>query len=134
MSLHDELESMIGMVSGGKSLRLEEDLRGLENWCFKEKLGKLYRPVPGRSWLLVGVGPCKLGPTSSRGQRFAVGTPRVSRRGQTSIIRICWPWTSKSNSRVGSQEVDPRPLTSYQLWRSLGHEGPCMWCGWHVQE
>jgi len=49
MSLHDELESMIGMVSGGKSLRLEEDLRGLENWCFKEKLGKLYRPVPGRS-------------------------------------------------------------------------------------
>ena len=30
---------------------------------------------------------------------------------------------SKSNSRAGPQEVDPRKHTSYQLERSLNHEG-----------
>jgi len=32
-----------------------------------------------------------------------------------------------SNNRAGPQEVDPRPHTSYQLGRRLGHESPCVW-------
>jgi len=73
---------------------------------------------------------CEVGPIS--------GMPRVSHRQYAQGVE---EWSDighqdmltsdigKSNNKAGPREVDPRPLTSYQLGRSLGHEGPCVWCG-----
>ena len=90
------------------------------------------------------VGPRTLGPTSGEGQHLAYGTPRASRGGQQyaqDVSQTVRPGhrgvvrhqssgyvdvssnLGKSNSGVGLQEVDPRPRTSYQLGRSLDHEG-----------
>jgi len=51
-------------------------------FCYRS----VYRPVLGRRWLLVDVGPRKLGPSSGMGQRLVDGTPRVSRSGQASVM------------------------------------------------
>jgi len=81
------------------------------------------------------MGPRKLGPTSSVGQCLArhesqsaeewsgvdhqdvLMCPRQYSEGdETSDI-------GDSNNRAGRREVDPRPHTSYNLGRSLDHEG-----------
>ena len=80
-------------------------------------------------------GPRKLGPTSGMGQCHASGTRQGADEWSDvdhQNVLTCSRQQSESdvtsdigdsNSRAGPREVDPRPHTSYQLGRSLDHEG-----------
>jgi len=95
----------------------------------------LYRPVLERSWLLVMMGPHKLGPTSGVGKCLArhvsQGAEEWSGVDHQDVLMCPRQYSEgnetsgigDSNSRVGPREVDPIPHTNYQLGRSLDHEG-----------
>ena len=81
------------------------------------------------------MGPHKLGPTSVVGQCLArhvsQGTEEWSEANHQDVL-MCPRQGGEgdersdfgdSNSRAGPREVDPIPHTSYQLGRSLDHEG-----------
>jgi len=81
------------------------------------------------------MGQRKLGPTSGVGQCLArhvsQGAEEWSDIDHQDMMMCPWQHSEgdetsdigDSNNRVGHQEVDPGPHTSYQLERSLDHEG-----------
>jgi len=87
------------------------------------------------------MGPCKLGPTSGVDQCLArhgsQGVEEWSGINHQDVLMCPRQYSEgdetsdigDSNNRAGPREVDPRPHTSYQLRRSLDHEGSCVRCG-----
>ena len=72
------------------------------------------------------VGPRKLGPTSGVGQCLARHVGQGSEEWSETDHQDVGDERSDigdSNMRAEPREVDPRPHTSYQLGRSLDHQG-----------